>query len=153
MAQQTSALKMCVLNPTTRFNLPLTISLLPPPPNLAPSRPVSLSLAIGSPLSQLELLVKKITVINGKHGPFDACVLVGDVFAPDSDGSELGGLSCKSRGLTWEEGSTDLTSVPVPTYFTIGKHTLPQSVQEKILSSGGEVTHNLVFLGGFSVFT
>jgi hypothetical protein len=57
--------------------------------------PVTLSLAIGSPLSELETLKQKITAINAKHGPFDAVVLVGDVFAPGSDGSELDGLSCE----------------------------------------------------------
>ena len=54
----------------------------------------TLSLAIGSPLSALSTCVAKITAINAKHGPFDACVLVGDVFAEGSDGSEVSGLKC-----------------------------------------------------------
>lgn len=42
--------------------------------------------------------------------------------------------------------------VPIPTYFSIGKHALPGSVQHKITESAGEVTDNLVFLGQFGVF-
>lgn len=38
-------------------------------------------------------------------------------------------------------------AVPVPTYFTIGKYALPQTIQEKILSTGGQIAENLVFLG------
>jgi hypothetical protein len=53
-----------------------------------------LSLAIGSPLSELATAASKITAINAKHGPFDACVLVGDIFKPESDGSEVAGISC-----------------------------------------------------------
>lgn len=53
------------------------------------------SLAIGSPLSELSTLVSKITAINGKHGPFDACVVVGDLFAEGTDGSEVAGLKCE----------------------------------------------------------
>jgi hypothetical protein len=56
---------------------------------------IPLSLAIGSPLSSLSLTVSKITAINAKHGPFDACVLVGDVFKEGSDGSEIGGIECQ----------------------------------------------------------
>ncbi|GFZ43337.1 hypothetical protein JCM24511_01057 [Saitozyma sp. JCM 24511] len=61
-------------------------------------------LAIGSPLSELETLKQKITAINAKHGPFDAVVLVGDVFAPGSDGSELDGLSWRSAVFTTAQG-------------------------------------------------
>lgn len=53
------------------------------------------SLAIGSPLSELSTLVSKITAINGKHGPFDACVIVGDLFAEGTDGNEVTGLKCE----------------------------------------------------------
>lgn len=56
---------------------------------------VPLSLAIGSPLSALSTTVDKIAAINAKHGPFDACVLVGDVFKEESDGSEVAGISCE----------------------------------------------------------
>jgi len=55
----------------------------------------SLSLAIGSPLSAIATTIAKIAAINAKHGPFDACVLVGDTFKEGSDGSELDGLKCE----------------------------------------------------------
>ncbi|ORX34113.1 hypothetical protein BD324DRAFT_636665 [Kockovaella imperatae] len=93
-------------------------------------------LAIGSPLSQLDETASKIRAINSKHGPFDACVLVGDVFAEESDGMEVEGLS-----------------FPLPTYFTLGKFPLPERIQEKISLTGGEVVDNLVFLGKASVLT
>ncbi|WVQ85626.1 hypothetical protein IAT38_007792 [Cryptococcus sp. DSM 104549] len=93
-------------------------------------------LAIGSPLSAVSTLVAKINAINGKHGPFDACVVVGDLFAEGADGSEVSGLS-----------------FPVPTYFTLGKSALPQSIREKVAETGGEVVQNLVFLGKSKVLT
>ena len=40
-----------------------------------------------------------------------------------------------------------MREVPVPTYFTLGKYELPESIKEKIGATGGEVTDNLVFLG------
>ncbi|WWC96714.1 hypothetical protein V866_003586 [Kwoniella sp. B9012] len=93
-------------------------------------------LSIGSPLSELTTLVTKITAINSKHGPFDACVIVGDLFREGSDGKEIGGLS-----------------LPVPTYFSVGKYPLPQLVKEQIIKTGGEVANNLVYLGKSSVLT
>ncbi|OCF31893.1 nuclear protein [Kwoniella heveanensis BCC8398] len=93
-------------------------------------------LAIGSPLSDLSTLVSKINAINGKHGPFDACVVVGDLFKEGSDGSEVGGLN-----------------FPVPTYFTVGKFAIPEAIQTQITKTGGEVTTNLVYLGKSTVLT
>ncbi|WVR05612.1 hypothetical protein IAU60_002634 [Kwoniella sp. DSM 27419] len=93
-------------------------------------------LAIGSPLSELATLTAKITAINSKHGPFDACVIVGDLFQEGSDGHEVGGLI-----------------FPVPTYFTVGKHALPETVRDRILETGGEVVNNLVYLGKSAVLT
>lgn len=40
-----------------------------------------------------------------------------------------------------------LMTVPVPTYFTLGQHELPGSIQRRIEETGGEVVENLVFLG------
>lgn len=57
------------------------------------------SLAIGSPLSELTTLQQRVTAINGKHGPFDACVIVGDLFEEGSDGSELSGIECMSQEI------------------------------------------------------
>jgi hypothetical protein len=37
--------------------------------------------------------------------------------------------------------------VPIPTYFTLGKYPLPESLQAKVSETGGEVVNNLVFLG------
>lgn len=93
-------------------------------------------LAIGSPLSRFDLLSSKVTSINSKHGPFDACVVIGDLFKEGSDGSELDGVT-----------------LPLPTYFTIGKNPLPEQVKDRIMNSGGEVIDNLVFLGKSSAFT
>lgn len=103
------------------------------------------SLAIGSPLSQLTTLQQKVEAINAKHGPFDACIIVGDLFKPDSDGSELSGISRELEPCRY-----GLISVPVSTYFAVGKNALPQSVQES-LASGPEVAPNLVFIGAFTV--
>lgn len=40
-----------------------------------------------------------------------------------------------------------LMTVPVPTYFTLGRYELPGSIQRRIEETGGEVVENLVFLG------
>ncbi|KAK4686926.1 CWF19-like protein 1, partial [Tremellales sp. Uapishka_1] len=93
-------------------------------------------LAIGSPLSALDVLVAKTTAINSKHGPFDACVISGDLFKEGSDGSEVNGLV-----------------FPIPTYFTLGKNALPENITAKIIETGGEVVNNLVFLGKSNVLT
>ncbi|WWC60538.1 uncharacterized protein I303_103112 [Kwoniella dejecticola CBS 10117] len=99
------------------------------------SQPLKI-LSIGSPLSELSALVSKVTAINAKHGPFDACVVVGDLFKEGSDGSEVAGIS-----------------LPVPTYFTVGKYALPEAIQEQISRTGGEIANNLVYLGKSSVLT
>lgn len=74
----------------------MSLSVFPPRPRSSflpllrrPHLPANTSLAIGSPLSELDLLTQKVTAINAKHGPFDACVIIGDLFKADSDGSEL----------------------------------------------------------------
>lgn len=41
-------------------------------------------------------------------------------------------------------------TVPVPTYFTLGKYALPENVEARIIETGGEVANNLVFLGRFT---
>lgn len=38
-------------------------------------------------------------------------------------------------------------AVPVPTYFTLGRNELPDSIKGKVGAGAGEVTDNLVFLG------
>jgi hypothetical protein len=108
------------------------------------------SLAIGSPLSRIDLLISKTTSINAKHGPFDACVVVGDMFKEGSDGSELDDAVCEFRMHLPRIMSCHprrLIAVPLPTYFTIGQNPLPSAVKDKILATGGEVASNLVFLG------
>jgi hypothetical protein len=59
----------------------------------------SSSLAIGSPLSAIPLLLTKINTFHTKHGPFDACVIIGDLFKEGSDGSEIDGVKCKLAAL------------------------------------------------------
>jgi hypothetical protein len=72
----------------------------PPFPSLTRNELSSLhSLAIGSPLSAITILLSKITSINAKHGPFDACVIVGDLFKEGSDGSEIDGVKCELHRL------------------------------------------------------
>jgi hypothetical protein len=87
--------------------------------------------------------VQKVTAINAKHGPFDACVVAGDLFAPGSDGGELDGVARK-----FCVGA--LTPVPVPTYWTVGRNALPHRVVEA-LGRGPEVAPNLVYLGAYSL--
>ncbi|KAL7423731.1 hypothetical protein Q5752_001313 [Cryptotrichosporon argae] len=93
-------------------------------------------LALGAAPSAAAVLLQKLAAINAKHGPFDACVVVGDLFAAGGTGEEIAGLS-----------------FPVPTYFTVGQNPLPPQIREAIDSQGPEITSNLVFLGRSAVLT
>lgn len=93
-------------------------------------------LAIGSPLSNLKELTSKISQFQKKAGPFDCCVILGDLFKPDSDGSEL----------------TPELDFVVPTYFQLGHHPLPPLVQGKVDKGQPEVVKNLIYLGKVGAF-
>lgn len=112
-------------------------------PSSSPS-PSQKILAIGSPQGKLQELTAKIRQFHKKAGPFDCCVILGDVFgAPSSeegssDGSEL-----------LDDPSVEFV---VPTYFTTGSKPFPPSIQARLDGGSPELKHNFVHLGGVGAF-
>ena len=81
----------------------------------------------------------KISKIQSKT-PLDIAIVLGDLFADPSS-------------TTTEDDETisalldDKINIPLPIYFTIGRHALPPRIIERLDLAGGEVCTNLHFLG------
>ncbi|KAI5838398.1 CwfJ C-terminus 1-domain-containing protein-like protein [Morchella snyderi] len=96
-------------------------------------------LVIGATNGRFIEAFTKATALHTKNN-FSLALLLGDLFAapgtPDVP-SDTENIQKLLRGEI---------KVPLPTYFGLGRHSLPPSVREKIASSG-EVCENLFFLG------
>lgn len=81
----------------------------------------------------------KLTKLHAKNR-FSLAIILGDLFRDPAE------LSSED-----EENISNLLRgdivVPLPTYFTFGKHGLPPKIVEKLDSSDNEVCENLYFLG------
>ena len=75
---------------------------------------------------------------------FSLAIILGDIFADPT-----------SQSLEDEQTLTSLLNggitIPLPTYFTLGKHPLPQQIMDKLENSDDEVCPNLYFLGKRSI--
>lgn len=91
------------------------------------------SLVVGAQPNSLASTIKKVSTIHGKSGPFDCCLLLGDV--------------CSKQDETLDQVLNGSVPVPLPCYFTMGSQPLPENVIEKAEQSHGEVASNLIFLG------
>jgi len=92
-------------------------------------------LVVGPVHGQLEKSIQKITKLHSKTD-FAFALVVGDLFDESKTNEEL--QSLLSGKLV----------VPLPTYFTVGDHALPPSVQQKLeADTTGEVCSNLFYLG------
>lgn len=82
---------------------------------------------------------EKITKLHAKTS-FQVALILGDLFANPAEESEGDDkkLDLLMRGDV---------NVPLPTYFTLGRHPLPQRVIDKLEDSDGEICPNLYFLG------
>ena len=89
-------------------------------------------LVVGAIQGHLAKAFQKISKLHAKTD-FAFVLVAGDLFGQEADDEIQAILS----------GSV---SVPIPTYFTVGDHAIPQAVQEK-LESAGEVCTNLFYLG------
>lgn len=82
-------------------------------------------------------MFEKISKLHEKNS-FSIAIILGDLFADPIEAT-----------LEDEENVDSLLSgkilVPLPTYFTLGKHPLPPPIVEKIEKSDGEVVSNLYF--------
>ncbi|KAH8179934.1 hypothetical protein LIA77_01453 [Sarocladium implicatum] len=94
-------------------------------------------IVLGSLNGQLEPALKKLASLQAKNN-FAIAILVGDVFTASTDDTIIDSLL---------NGSLE---VPLPTYFTVGNHPLPQRIAEKV-EADEEICPNLHFLGKRSV--
>ncbi|TFL07285.1 nuclear protein [Pterulicium gracile] len=91
-------------------------------------------LTVGPGLGSLKELFAKIKSINGKHGPFDFALCVGDLFS--SEGGEQNVQLLLENKL----------DVPFECYIMQGEHPLPQAVIDKFAKTGGELCSNVFLL-------
>ncbi|KAG6007163.1 hypothetical protein E4U21_006266 [Claviceps maximensis] len=94
-------------------------------------------IVLGSLNGRLEPALKKIAALHAKNS-FSLAILTGDVFTPDTEDATISALL---------DGSLE---VPLPTYFTIGSHSLPPRIAAKI-ENDEEVCQKLQFLGKRSI--
>ncbi|KAI9720584.1 MAG: hypothetical protein M1812_002764 [Candelaria pacifica] len=95
-------------------------------------------IVVGDVNGQFPAVFKKLSALHTKNA-FSLAIIAGNLFADPADTS-----------TTNDEDITALfdgtITIPLPTYFALGSHTLPPRIVEK-LESGGEVCSNLYFLG------
>lgn len=85
-------------------------------------------LTLGPPCGRIRDLITKITAINTKYGPFDALLVLGDLFRPYKEGEELS---------EEEKGLLDSTiQSPIPIYFPQPPSPLHPSIRTTIIEKG-----------------
>ncbi|OAA48716.1 CwfJ domain protein [Metarhizium rileyi] len=94
-------------------------------------------IVVGSLNGQLEPAFRKLATLHAKN-QFSLAILTGDVFTPSTDDSVVSALL---------DGSLE---APLPTYFTIGTHSLPARIATKV-EAGEEICHNFHYLGKRSI--
>lgn len=97
---------------------------------------VDVSLVVGAQPDSLASTIKKVSTIHGKSGPFDCCLLLGNV--------------CSKQDERLDQVLNGSVPVPLPCYFTMGSQPLPENIVEKVEQNHGEVASNLIFLGKFT---
>lgn len=113
-------------------------------------------LVVGSVNGQLKKTFTKISKLHAKQ-QFSFCLIAGDLFASPARADE-NETSESSKPDTTDEASrqeieqllSGSVSVDVPTYFTIGNHSFPTLVQERLSSTAEQdhsLTKNLYYLG------
>jgi len=83
--------------------------------------------------------LEKLSKLHAKNN-FSFAIVAGDLFADPSE------VSAEDEA-TMESLLKGKIAVPLPTYFTVGKHALPQKVVDRLEEGTGEVCENLYFLG------
>lgn len=79
----------------------------------------------------------KITALHNRNN-FSLAIIVGDLFAAEATSEDEANIAALLKG--------DI-KIPLPTYFALGRHSLPASVVEKLEENSGELCENLYFLG------
>ncbi|KAL7413774.1 CwfJ C-terminus 1-domain-containing protein-like protein [Mrakia frigida] len=97
-------------------------------------------LALGPPLGSLKAFVDKQRSLQTKHN-FTLCVCVGDFF----------GAATSETDTEVDDLLAGRLDVPLTTYIMVGGHLLPERVQQRVDSTGGEVCSNVFFIGSLSL--
>lgn len=95
------------------------------------------SIVLGSLNGSLAPAFKKLATLHAKNS-FALALLTGDVFAPETDDATIDSLLSGAY------------EIPLPTYFTVGRHPLPERIAAKV-QADEEICANLHFLGKRSV--
>lgn len=100
---------------------------------------ISVSAVIGSVNGQITTVFTKLNALHAKNA-FAFAIIVGHLFADQEHSNQ-----------ELDEQLTDLLAgkveVALPTYFVLGKRSLPEAVIEKLSANAGEICPNLYFLG------
>jgi hypothetical protein len=96
-------------------------------------------IVIGNINGHFETVFQKLTALHAKQN-FSLAIIAGNLFQ-DPD------LATNEDHEAVSKLVDGRIKVPLPTYFSLGKHTLPEKVTFKLDASGGEVCSNLFFLG------
>ena len=82
---------------------------------------------------------EKIAKLHAKNN-FSLAVIAGDIFADPESTSDQHSTALQSL-------LDGRLSIPLPTYFSIGRYPLPESIISRLTERDGEVCENLFFLG------
>ena len=97
------------------------------------------SIVIGAVQGHFSEVFGKIAKLHAKTS-FSLAIVTGDLFADPENSSEEHEAALASL----LDGKV---TICMPTYFSLGKHPLPQQIIERLESSSDEVCENLYFLG------
>ncbi|KAH9276476.1 hypothetical protein BASA83_001175 [Batrachochytrium salamandrivorans] len=114
-----------------------TQNLLSTSPHFSKSSIEIYRLVVGPLGSKLKKALDKIATINQNHGPFELLLCAGDFFGPDQQQQQEDLEGILSGTIT----------IPLPTYFMPGKHTLSPGIMNLISKTEGQLTNMLCFLG------
>ncbi|KAI4122314.1 MAG: hypothetical protein LQ338_005889 [Usnochroma carphineum] len=96
-------------------------------------------IVVGPAEGSFTSILEKVSKLHAKN-LFSLAIFLGDFFSDPANASEEddANVSALINGKI---------SIPLPTYFTLGKHPLPNPVIEKLEKSDDELCPNLYFLG------
>eukprot|EP00052_Salpingoeca_macrocollata_P027526 m.261725 g.261725 ORF g.261725 m.261725 type:complete len:698 (-) comp22752_c0_seq2:32-2125(-) len=98
-------------------------------------------LVCGDVQGQFGALMKRVTAVNSKAGPFDMLLCTGSFFAADGGADE-----------EWTLYKTGKKTVPLPVYV-MGAVTSPQIKDYSAVAGGGDLCENVTYLGLSGVMT
>ncbi|MCJ1413798.1 hypothetical protein MMC32_000123 [Xylographa parallela] len=94
---------------------------------------------VGAIAGQIPPVFEKLSKLHAKNS-FSLAIVAGDLFADPA-------IASPEDEETVSSLLAGNFSIPLPTYFTIGNHALPQKIIDRLEEATGEVCPNLYFLG------